>query len=114
MQGNGDARDDTVLPGNCQRKSPASRVRRECSTRAGFLRLAAGVVDRVVHADDILVRFTTVSDNTCGVQYKSEVNGATWLTLPGTVTGTGGIATYTDVGAAGLPRRFYRLFERAP
>jgi hypothetical protein len=34
--------------------------------------------------------------------------------LPGTVVGTGGIATYIDAGAAVLPRRFYRLFERTP
>jgi len=64
--------------------------------------------------DDILVRFTTVSDKSYGVEYRSEVDQVTWTALPGTVVGTGGIATYIDAGAAVLPRRFYRLFERTP
>ncbi|MGH8248090.1 MAG: choice-of-anchor Q domain-containing protein, partial [Gammaproteobacteria bacterium] len=64
--------------------------------------------------NDIQVRFTTVSDKTYGVQYRPVVNSGAWTTLPGTVTGTGGIATYTDANAASLTRRFYRLFERTP
>jgi hypothetical protein len=65
-------------------------------------------------ADDILVRFTTVSDKTYGVEYRPEVGDGPWTELPGTVAGTGGIVTYTDVNAATLPRRFYRIFGRAP
>lgn len=64
--------------------------------------------------DDVLVRFTTVSAKTYGVLYRPEVDGNSWTVLPGTVAGTGGIVTYTDIGAASQPRRFYRLFERVP
>lgn len=64
--------------------------------------------------NDILVRFTSASDKSYGVQFKSELADAVWTELPGTVIGTGRFATYTDLGAANLPRRFYRLFERAP
>ena len=64
--------------------------------------------------DDIQVRFTTVSDKTYGVEYRPEVGEGPWTELPGTVAGTSGIVTYTDVNAATLPRRFYRIFERAP
>lgn len=61
---------------------------------------------------DMLARFTSVSDKAYGVQYRPEVGGGAWRNLPGTVAGTGGIATYTNTNAATLPRRFYRAFER--
>lgn len=64
--------------------------------------------------DDVMVRFTTVSDKTYGVEYRLEVGGGAWTKLPGSVAGTGGIVTYTDANAASLPRRFYRIFERVP
>jgi hypothetical protein len=64
--------------------------------------------------NDIVVRFTTVSDKTYGVEFRTQVGDDSWTELPGTVAGTGGIVTYTDVNAATLPRRFYRIFERAP
>jgi hypothetical protein len=63
--------------------------------------------------DDIQVRFTTVSDKTYGLEYRREVGESPWTELPGTIAGTGGIVTYTDANAATLPRRFYRIFERA-
>ncbi len=59
---------------------------------------------------DIQVRFTTVSDKTYRVQYKADVNSA-WTTLPESIAGTGGIVTYTDIGAASLPRRFYQMLS---
>jgi hypothetical protein len=64
--------------------------------------------------NDVQVRFTTVSDKTYGVEYRPEAGEGPWTQLPGVVTGTGGIVTYTDAGAATLPRRFYRIFERVP
>jgi predicted outer membrane repeat protein len=64
--------------------------------------------------NDVRVRFTSVSDKTYGVEYRPEVGEGPWTELPGTIVGTGGFATYTDVNAATLPRRFYRIFERAP
>lgn len=63
--------------------------------------------------NDILVRFTTVSDKTYGVEYRPEVGEGAWTALPGIVIGTGGVVTYRDVDAAKLPRRFYRFFERS-
>ena len=64
--------------------------------------------------NDVRVRFTSVSDKIYGVEYRPEVGGGPWTGLPGTVAGTGGVATYTDVNSASLPRRFYRIFEQAP
>jgi hypothetical protein len=75
--------------------------------------ILTGVEVRAI-GQDVLVRFTSVSDKSYGVQFKSELEGAVWTELPGAVIGTGGLATYTDLGAAVLPRRFYRLFERPP
>jgi len=63
--------------------------------------------------NDILVRFTTVSDKTYGVEFRPEVGDGLWTELPGVIDGTGGIVTYTDAEAANLPRRFYRVFERS-
>jgi hypothetical protein len=64
--------------------------------------------------NNIQVRFTTVSDKNYGVQYKSTVRQIGWTTLPGTISGTGGIVTFTDIGAAGLSQRFYRAFIVGP
>ena len=61
--------------------------------------------------NDILVRFTSVSDKTYGVEQRSEIYGAVWIRVPITITGTGGLVTYTDADAGLLPRRFYRLSE---
>ncbi len=61
--------------------------------------------------NDILVRFTSVSDKTYGVEYRSEIYGAVWIRVPITIAGTGGLVTYTDADAGLLPRRFYRLSE---
>ncbi len=65
-----------------------------------------------IEGNDVWVRFTSVSDKTYGIEYRSEATSAAWIGLPGTVTGTGGFATYVDVNAASQPRRFYRIFER--
>jgi len=63
--------------------------------------------------NDVFVRFTSTSDKSYGMQYKSNLDASAWITLSGTVHGTGGNASFPDEGAATLPRRFYRLFERA-
>ncbi len=62
--------------------------------------------------NDMQVRFTTVSDKTYGVQCRPEAHTGLWTTLPGVISGTGGIVTYTHTNGAQFPRRFYRFFER--
>ena len=64
--------------------------------------------------DNICISFTSDQGVAYGVQYKSNVTESEWLTLPGTVSGTGGLVTYRDTNAAWLPCRFYRLFEQSP
>ena len=61
---------------------------------------------------DVGVGFTTISTNTYQLQYKEQVTDSTWVTLPGIISGTGGIVTATNTGAAFLPERFYRVFTR--
>ena len=60
---------------------------------------------------NILVRFTSVSDKTYGLQYKDESSGAIWTTLPGLMSGSGGMVTAINAGASSIPRRFYGAFE---
>jgi hypothetical protein len=62
--------------------------------------------------DDVHVRFTTVSDKTYRLQYRSEVAEAPWLTLPFTVAGSGGIVTVTNMEVGSLRGRFYRAVEQ--
>jgi hypothetical protein len=61
---------------------------------------------------NVQVRFTTVSDRNYQLQYKSELTAPSWITLPGTATGSGGIVTATNLGAGVLPRGFYRAFQQ--
>ncbi|HXJ59591.1 MAG TPA: hypothetical protein VNU68_23345 [Verrucomicrobiae bacterium] len=49
-----------------------------------------------------------------GVQFKANLTSPDWITLPGVIAGTGGLASNTDTNAALQPAGFYRLFERAP
>ena len=65
-------------------------------------------------ANEIIVRFTSVSDKSYSVQFKPNINATAWTTLPGIVTGTGGNATFIDDNTEALPMRFYRAFERPP
>jgi hypothetical protein len=62
---------------------------------------------------NIHVTFTSDVGIQYGMQSKSNLNAA-WTTSPETLNGTGGLMTYTNTGAALVPRGFYRLFEFAP
>lgn len=63
---------------------------------------------------NIHVSFTSDAGIHYGLQFKSNLTSAAWTTAPQTWTGTGGLVTYTNFGAATLPRRFYRWFEIDP
>ncbi len=60
---------------------------------------------------NMLVKFTTISGRTYRIEYKDDLPAATWTTLVASVSGTGGIVTVPDPGAASLPKRFYRAVE---
>lgn len=59
-----------------------------------------------------VVRFTTAFDKNYGLQWKSNLPGATWVTLPGRYSGSGGIISVTNFGAIGPAQQFYRGFEQ--
>jgi hypothetical protein len=63
---------------------------------------------------NILVRFTSVSDKTYGIQEKPDIISAAWSTLPGVISGSGGIVTATNGLLPDSSTGFYRAFERAP
>lgn len=63
---------------------------------------------------NIHVSFTSDAGIHYGLQFKSNLTSAAWTTAPQTWTGTGVLVTYTNFGAATLPRRFYRWFEINP
>jgi hypothetical protein len=61
---------------------------------------------------NVQVSFTTVSDKSYGVQYRSNVLASPWVAFPDVIPGSGGIVTFTNVGAVPPPAQFYRAFER--
>lgn len=58
--------------------------------------------------DDIIVMFTTVSDRSYGLQYRSNSVSGEWVSLPASGQGSGGIVRVIVPGAAIFPKRFYR------
>jgi len=62
-----------------------------------------------VQGNDVLIKFTSLSDLDYSLQYRSNLPSSVWLTIPGSVRGSGGIVTATNYGAASLPKLFYRI-----
>jgi hypothetical protein len=62
-----------------------------------------------VSNSDIFISFTSTSDQSYDVQYKTESTSAIWTNLGGTTRGSGGIVTAKDAGAASQSARFYRV-----
>jgi hypothetical protein len=58
---------------------------------------------------DIEISFATGSNKLYGVESRDSLTSGSWTNLTNGIVGTGGIMTYTDVGAATLSNRFYRL-----
>ena len=63
---------------------------------------------------DVRIRFTTLTNKLYGVDYRNDLATGSWTSLTNNVTGTGGIITITDPGAASRSRRFYRIRLTVP
>lgn len=68
----------------------------------------------VFTGNTVRVTFTSDLGITYGLQSKTDLTAPSWTDLPGKLTGTGGLATFTDTNGVLFPRRFYRLFEFPP
>ncbi len=71
------------------------------------------IVSISVVGSDVNVQFTTFSNLTHYVEYNSNLVNGSWIALTG-FTGTGGIMSHTDPGAATLTQRFYRVHMVVP
>ena len=71
------------------------------------------IVSFSVVGSDVNVQFTTFSNLTHYVEYNSDLVNGSWIALTG-FTGTGGIMSHTDPGAATLTQRFYRVYLVVP
>jgi T5SS/PEP-CTERM-associated repeat protein len=58
---------------------------------------------------DSVISFGCVSGKTYAVEYTDDLVSSNWLTLVGDVLGNGGNTQFTDIGAANLTQRFYRV-----
>jgi len=61
------------------------------------------------HGNDIVVKVTSVSDGAYGIQYRTNAESGTWITLPGYVAGSGGIISIIETNAGSLLQRVYRV-----
>ena len=68
-----------------------------------------GVTDIDAVGADIQISLSTGSNRMYRVDYTSDMVTAVWTTVTNNVSGTGGIITITDPGAATQPKRFYRV-----
>jgi hypothetical protein len=71
------------------------------------------IVSFSVAGSDVNIQFTTFSNLTHYVEYNSDLVNGSWIALTG-FTGTGGIMSHTDPGAAILTQRFYRVHLVVP
>lgn len=61
---------------------------------------------------NVHVKFTSVSDRTYRLEWRDGLDASTASVFPMLVPGTGGIITFTNLGAGGLPLRFYRALRQ--
>jgi hypothetical protein len=71
----------------------------------GYLRLTS--VNKT--NNDIRVQFTTDLGHDYHVERRDALDTNAWTSLPGLVTGTGGIVPFVETNAALLPKGFYRV-----
>ena len=67
------------------------------------------VTDVVLTGADVRVTFTTMSNKVHRVERRDDLTSSTWTTVTNNVLGTGAPTRAIDAGAAGQPRRFYRV-----
>ncbi len=58
---------------------------------------------------NVVLTFPTISNRLYDVQNRTDLVSGSWSTIASNITGTGGIVTNIDVGAATTTRRFYRV-----
>ena len=82
-------------------------------TQFPFLEITAvpipQIMSLVVTGPDVKISFTTTNGVSYTVEYNNDLVAGSWNTVTNNITGTGGIVTIIDSGAAELFRRFYRV-----
>ena len=71
------------------------------------------IVSISLASSNVNIQFTTFSNLMHYVEYNSNLVNGSWIALTG-FTGTGGIMSHTDPGAATLTQRFYRVHLVVP
>ncbi|MEO7100571.1 MAG: LamG-like jellyroll fold domain-containing protein, partial [Luteolibacter sp.] len=62
-----------------------------------------------VSGNDCVVGFPTVSGKAYRVERSDTLEAGSWTIVQGNIAGTGGTVQFTDAGAAGQAKRFYRI-----
>jgi hypothetical protein len=62
----------------------------------------------------VTIYWSAVPGRTYQIQYKNDLPGAAWLTLPGTVLATDTTASRRDDSTLNQPNRFYRVVAVTP
>jgi hypothetical protein len=82
-------------------------------TQFPFLEITAVPISQitslVITGPDVKIGFTTTNGVSYTVEANSDLATGSWSVLTGNISGTGGIITFTDSGAALLPQRFYKV-----
>ncbi|MEN9841265.1 MAG: hypothetical protein RL376_1065, partial [Verrucomicrobiota bacterium] len=73
-----------------------------------------GVTALEMDATLVSLRFTTRSNQTYYVQASDELSPASWTTVSSSISGTGGVVTFTEPRTPGKLRRFYRVCLMTP
>ncbi len=63
---------------------------------------------------NVVLTFPTISNFLYDVQRKTDLASNSWSTIASNIAGTGGVVTNIDVGAATVPKRFYRVGLTVP
>ena len=58
---------------------------------------------------NVLLTFSAVSNVLYDVQKRDDLQTGSWSIIASNITATGAVGTNLDVGAALLPKRFYRV-----
>jgi probable HAF family extracellular repeat protein len=83
-------------------------------TRAFLLNPSPRITRIQAVSTNILVSFTSVQAGPYNLAAREQVQSGAWSNVVAGLSGTGGIVTATNRGAARLPRRFYRVTLGGP
>ena len=82
---------------------------RICSARVDVRALAPRDLAIRLVSTNVRLTYSTISNNLYYVQSTTNLVSGSWSTIASNIAGTGGIVTNVDIGAATVPRRFYRV-----